>query len=50
LNSPRSSRPYHRHPIIALGRGVIIGLLFSAVTGLSADRFTGQKVVYGTGY
>ena len=35
---------YHRHPIIALGRGVVIGLLLSAISGLSGDYFVGQVV------
>ena len=35
---------YHRHPIIALGRGVVIGLLLAAVSGLSGDYFVGQVV------
>lgn len=39
---------YHRHPIIAMGRGVVIGLLLSAISGVSGDMFVGQ-VVGGTG-
>ncbi len=39
---------YHRHPIIAMGRGVVIGLLLSALSGTSGDMFVGQ-VVSGTG-
>ena len=35
---------YHRHPIIALGRGVVVGLILSAVTGASGDQFVGQVV------
>jgi len=35
---------YHRHPIIAMGRGVVIGLLLSAISGLSSDMFVGQVV------
>ncbi len=35
---------YHRHPIIALGRGVVIGLLLAAISGLSGDYFVGQIV------
>ncbi len=35
---------YHRHPIIAMGRGVVIGLILSAVTGASGDQFVGQVV------
>ena len=33
---------YHRHPIIAMGRGVIIGLLLSALSGFSGDYFIGK--------
>jgi len=35
---------YHRHPIIAMGRGVVIGLILSAITGASGDQFIGQVV------
>jgi len=35
---------YHRHPIIAMGRGVVIGLLLSALSGASGDLFVGQVV------
>ncbi len=35
---------YHRHPIIAMGRGVVIGLLLTAISGLSSDSFVGQIV------
>ncbi len=38
----------HRHPIIAMGRGVVIGLLLSAISGLSADHFAGE-VISSTG-
>ena len=38
----------HRHPIIAMGRGVVIGLFLSAISGLSADHFTGE-VISSTG-
>jgi len=38
------SHVYHRHPIIAMGRGVVIGLLLSAISGLSGDMFVGQVV------
>jgi len=38
----------HRHPIIAMGRGVVIGLLLASITGLSGDYFVGQ-VVSSTG-
>lgn len=38
----------HRHPIIAMGRGVVIGLLLASITGLSGDYFVGQ-VVNSTG-
>lgn len=38
----------HRHPIIAMGRGVVIGLLFAALSGLSSDMFVGE-VVTSTG-
>lgn len=33
---------YHRHPVIAMGRGVVIGLLLSAISGASGDLFVGQ--------
>ena len=33
---------YHRHPIIAMGRGVVIGLLLSALSGFSGDYFIGK--------
>jgi len=35
---------YHRHPIIAMGRGVVIGLLLSAISGASSDLFVGQII------
>lgn len=35
---------YHRHPIIAMGRGVVIGLILSAITGASGDQFVGQVI------
>ena len=35
---------YHRHPIIAMGRGVVIGLILSAVIGASGDQFVGQVI------
>lgn len=35
---------FHRHPIIAMGRGVVIGLLLSAISGASGDLFVGQIV------
>jgi len=35
---------YHRHPIIAMGRGVVISLLLSAISGASSDLFVGQVV------
>ena len=35
---------HHRHPIIAMGRGVVIGLLLSAISGASSDLFVGQVV------
>lgn len=35
---------YHRHPIIAMGRGVVIGLLLSAIAGASGDLFVSQIV------
>ncbi len=35
---------YHRHPIIAMGRGVVIGLLLSAISGASSDLFVGQVI------
>lgn len=34
----------HRHPLIAMGRGVVIGLLLMSITGLSGDYFTGQVI------
>lgn len=34
----------HRHPVIAMGRGVVIGLFLSAVTGISGDRFVGGLI------
>jgi len=34
----------HRHPIIAMGRGVVIGLLLATVAGLSSDMFVGEVV------
>lgn len=34
----------HRHPIIAMGRGVVIGLLLAGITGFSGDYFVGQVV------
>jgi len=35
---------YHRHPIIAMGRGVVIGLLLSAISGANSDLFVGQII------
>ena len=35
---------YHRHPIIAMGRGVVIGLLLSAISGTDGDLFVGHVV------
>ena len=35
---------FHRHPIIAMGRGDVIGLLLSAISGASGDLFVGQIV------
>ncbi len=35
---------YHRHPIVAMGRGVVIGLLLSAISGVSSDVLVGQVV------
>lgn len=35
---------YHRHPIIAMGRGVVIGLFLSALAGFSGDYFVGQVI------
>lgn len=32
----------HRHPIRALGRGVVVGLAFGALTGLSGDGVVGE--------
>ncbi|HSR62532.1 MAG TPA: M48 family metallopeptidase [Gammaproteobacteria bacterium] len=34
----------HRHPVIAMGRGVVIGLLLSAISGLSSEYFVGKVV------
>jgi predicted Zn-dependent protease len=34
----------HRHPVIAMGRGVVIGLLLASITGFSGDHFVGQLV------
>jgi predicted Zn-dependent protease len=34
----------HRHPVIAMGRGVVIGLFLAAITGVSGDRFVGGLV------
>lgn len=34
----------HRHPVIAMGRGVVIGLLLAAITGINGDYFVGQIV------
>lgn len=34
----------HRHPLIAMGRGVVIGLFLAAATGLSGDRMVGGMV------
>jgi predicted Zn-dependent protease len=38
----------HRHPIMAMGRGVVIGLLLATISGLSADHFVGG-VISNTG-
>lgn len=38
----------HRHPIIAMGRGVVIGLLFVSLSGLSADLII-DDVISSTG-
>ena len=38
----------HRHPIMAMGRGMVIGLLLATVSGLSADHFVGG-VISNTG-
>ncbi len=38
----------HRHPIIAMGRGVVIGLFLASLVGASGDHFTGQ-VINNTG-
>ena len=35
----------HRHPIIAMGRGVVIGLFLASITGFSGDHFVGQIVI-----
>ena len=34
----------HRHPVIAMGRGVVIGLFLAGITGFSGDYFVGQVV------
>lgn len=34
----------HRHPLIAMGRGVVIGLFLATVTGLSGDRIVGSII------
>jgi predicted Zn-dependent protease len=34
----------HRHPVIAMGRGVVIGLFLATITGMSGDRFVGGLV------
>ena len=34
----------HRHPLIAMGRGVVIGLFLATVTGLSGDRVVGSII------
>jgi predicted Zn-dependent protease len=34
----------HRHPVIAMGRGVVIGLFLAAITGMNGDRFVGGIV------
>jgi len=34
----------HRHPVIAMGRGVVIGLLLASITGISGDYFVGKIV------
>lgn len=31
----------HRHPLMAMGRGVVLGLLLAATAGMSGDRFVG---------
>ena len=34
----------HRHPLIAMGRGVVIGLFLATLTGMSGDRFVSSIV------
>lgn len=34
----------HRHPVIAMGRGVVIGLFLATITGISGDRLVGGLV------
>ena len=34
----------HRHPIIAMGRGVVIGLFLASISGFSGDYVVGQVV------
>jgi predicted Zn-dependent protease len=38
----------HRHPVIALGRGVVIGLFLAGLAGFSGDQLVGQ-IVNNTG-
>ncbi len=34
----------HRHPVMAMGRGVVIGLFLAAIAGVSGDRLVGSLV------
>ena len=34
----------HRDPIVALGRGMVVGLFLTAITGMNTDRFVGNIV------
>jgi len=34
----------HRHPVIAMGRGVVIALFLATITGINGDRFVGGLV------
>lgn len=34
----------HRHPLIAMGRGVVVGLFLATIAGISGDRVTGTII------
>ena len=38
----------HRHPVMALGRGVVIGLFLASLSGFNGDRVVG-RIVNNTG-